>query len=340
METILAAAARSALTDRLAWLETDGATLTLDGDCHLSDPASLPPAMRARIAIEPNYFHGRPMAAEELLAELELSEVDAALCWQNPAATAYPGDEAGNEAALWAANGYLSAAADRSPRRIIPAGWTDPRALGVARAAALAERCVIELGCAVVKLNPAQNGYPIDSDEVLAVVRRIVALGAVPAFHVGADTPYTPAEGLARVLDAVAPSPVIAVHLGGGGASYLEQEKLCHDLRQLLLARPTLFAIHSAKRDVHIESDLIAAALAGEPFDRLAAGSDAPYGRVAWHFGGARQMLATLGDSRHPDARLRTQPGAISRDRVRRYLGGNLARLLAAAHRRVLSVLR
>jgi predicted TIM-barrel fold metal-dependent hydrolase len=55
--------------------------------------------------------------------------------------------------------------------------------LGREAAAALARACVQELGCVVVKMNPAQNAYPIDDPDVLAVVDTIVALGAVAAFH-------------------------------------------------------------------------------------------------------------------------------------------------------------
>lgn len=335
----LSASAAADLRSRLAWLEAEGAGLVIDGDVHATDPASVPQPLRVRLDADPNYFHGRPLAAEELLWEMDAAGVDAALCWQNPAATPYGADAEANRAALWAANRYVAAAAARWPRRFIPAGWTDPRALGRDSAIALARGCIEELGCVVVKMNPAQNAYPIDDPDVLAVVDAIVALGAVPAFHYGADTAFTPAEGLERVAARHPGHSVIGVHMGGGGGHFVASEPLYQATRALGLRRPNLFWILSARRDTHSESDLIAYREAGAPFDRaIALGSDAPYGRMSWNFGGWRAMLATLRDAAHPDPRIRARPAMFDDAAVARFMGGNLAALLVAAHRRVLGL--
>jgi predicted TIM-barrel fold metal-dependent hydrolase len=124
-----------------------------------------------------------------------------------------------------AANQYVAKSADSYPNRIIPAGWTDPKALGLEGALKLAETCVQELGFPLVKMNPAQNAFPIDSPEVMTVLDRIVELGAVPAFHFGADTIYTPATGLQKVAQRHPDHPLVAVHMGGGGAAV---GCLCH----------------------------------------------------------------------------------------------------------------
>ncbi|WP_439579372.1 amidohydrolase family protein [Elioraea sp.] len=335
----LDAAAAEALRARLAWLEAEGAGLVIDGDTHATDPALIPAPMRARMQADPNYFHGRPLAAEELVWEMDAAGVDAALCWQNPSATLYGPDPEANRAALWAANRAIAEAASRWPRRFIPAGWTDPRALGRAAAIALAHRCVEQLGCVVVKMNPAQNGYRIDEPDVLAVVDAIVALGAVPAFHYGADTEFTPAEGLERIAARHPGHPVMGVHMGGGGGHFVASEPLYQATRALGLRWPNLFWILSARRDPHSESDLIAYCDAGAPFDRaIALGSDAPYGRMTWNFGGWRAMLASLRDPAHPDPRIRANPHLFAEATVARLLGGNLAALLIAAHRRVLGL--
>ncbi len=329
--------AAAALRARLAWLAEEGHRLVLDGDTHATDPALVPAPMQARMAAEPGYFHGRPLTAEELVWEMDATDVDAALCWQNPAATPYGDDKAANRAALWAANRAIAEAAERFPRRFIPAGWTDPRALGRDAAIALARACVEELGFAVVKMNPAQNAYPIDDPDVLAVVDALVSLGAVPAFHYGGDTSFTPAEGLARVAARHPGHPVIAVHMGGGGGHFVASEPLYQATRALGLATPNLFWILSARRDTHSESDLIAFRAAGAPFDRaIALASDAPYGRMSWNFGGYRQMFATLRHPGHPDPRLRADPSLFDDEAVARFMGGNLAALLVEAHRRVL----
>src|SRR3546814_29309 len=197
--------------------------------------------------------------------------------------------------------------------------------------------CVEEWGFPVVKMNPAQNAYPIDSDMVLEVVDRIVSLGAVPAFHFGSDTSFTPAEGLERVALRHPDHPLIAVHMGGGGGHYVEADRTYLAARDIGLRRPNIFYILSAKRDTHIESDLTTYALAGEPYRRnLAVASDVPYGRIAWNFGGFRGLFASLADGgAHNDPRLRANPGLFDRTTVPGFMGGNLAALAIADRKSV-----
>lgn len=331
-------ATRTLIERRLAQLEAHTCPV-IDADVHLSDPTRYPDDVRARIAADPGYFHGKPITAEEALAEMDQAGVDMALCWQNPSVTRYGDDQAANHDALLAANRYVAEQAEAHPARIVPAGWTDPKALGLERALALVETCVRGFGFAVVKMNPAQNAYRIDDAAVLAVVARIVELGAIPAFHYGADTPYTPAAGLARVAEACGEHPVIGVHMGGGGAGYVEGEELYQQTRALGLARPNLFFVLSAKRDAHAESDLIAYQKAGAPYcHNIACASDAPYGRMAWNFGGYRLMFQTLRDgARHTDPRLRARPDLFDDAAVANYLGDNVKRLVLRGYRAVLA---
>ena len=162
-------------------------------------------------------------------------------------------------------------------------------------------------------------------------------MGGVPAFHFGADTEFTPAEGLERIARHVEPSLVIAVHMGGGGASYLEAEDLYRNARAIGLRQPNIFYVLSAKRDTHMESDLIAYQLAGEPFCKnIACGSDAPYGRQSFNFGGFRAMFETFNrNDKHVDPRVRDNPGLFSQESVKAYLGGNLIDLVLTAYRRI-----
>jgi len=308
---------------RLAsFLEENQGRLVIDADTHATDLASLTGPARQRYESEPGYYHGRPVSAEDLLREMEMAKVDVALIWQNPAATADTNDPERNAEALLAANRYIRDAAERYPNKFIPAGWTDPKACGLASAVRMAEVFVCEFGFPIVKMNPAQNRYPIDSPEVLRVVDRIVELGAVPAFHFGADTPFTPSEGLEAVSLRHPDHPLLAVHMGGGGAGYLEAEALYQKARELGLRRPNIRYILSAKRDPHMESDFIAYRLAGPPYSgSLFCGSDAPYGRLSWNFGGFRAMLQSLMDAESAQA----------------YLGGNFARFVLAACRRLLA---
>jgi len=321
-------------------LDTNGSSLVIDADVHITDPGGLPETMRTRVANEADYFHGRPISAEDTLAEMDWADVDMALVWQNPSSTPYGDDLDANHDALLAANAYIRQSAQRHPTRFIPAGWTDPKALGFERSAALVETLIRDFGFTIVKMNPAQNAYPLDSDMVFRTVDQIVEKGAVPAFHIGSDTPYTPPAALAKVAERHPDVPVIAVHMGGGGAGYVEAEENYREIRELGLAMPNLFFPLSAKRDTHAESDLITYQLAGLPFcDNIACASDAPYGRMSWNFGGYRLMFESLMNGQtHTDRRLQAEPGAFTQKDVSRYLGGNTAKMVAESCRRWLSV--
>lgn len=331
--------ALSRLTSQLDILRRRKRPWVCDADVHVTDTLSLSPALAERYRESPNYYHGRPINAEEAIAEMQMAEVDASLCWQNPGCTVYPGDVAGNFGALLAANRYVFQAAQNYPDRIIPAGWTDPKALGRERAVEMVRVCVEEYGFAVVKMNPAQNEFPIDSEDVRALVAGIVDLGAVPAFHFGADSPYTPPEGLERLASDFAGSPILGVHMGGGGASYLEAETTYQETRTMGLRRRNLFFIFSAKRDTHIESDLITYQLSGpEDAKRLLCASDAPYGRQTWNFGGFRWMFESLKRADiHPDPRIRENPGLFDEGSISGFMGENLLKLIETTYDRLIS---
>ncbi len=325
---------------RIEFLEANAHRLVIDADTHATDIARLSGEQRRRLESAVDYYNGRPESAEELIDEMRMAQVDMALVWQNPAATPYSGDAAQDYESLLAANRYIRDAAERYPERFIPAGWVDPKACGIDGAFRMAEVLIREYGFPIVKMNPAQNSYPIDSESVVAAVDRIVELGGIPAFHYGADTPFTPADGLERIALRHPDRPVVAVHMGGGGAGYLEAEPLYHESRSLGLRRSNIRFLLSTRRDTHTESDLIAYQSAGEPFCRnLCCGSDAPYGRMTWNFGGYRQMFRSLMDgSNHPDPRLRTSPALFTPDAVQGYLGGNIAGLVVDGYRHLLKV--
>lgn len=300
----------------------------VDADTHITEIGRARGEIRRRYPQSDEYFHGRPNSAEDLIAEMDLSGVHVALSWQDPASTAYGGDQDVNAEALLAANRYVFESARRHPLRIIPAGWTDPHACGLANALRIAEICVREFGFFIVKMNPAQNGYAIDSRDVAAVVDRIVELGAVPAFHFGADSPHTPASGLEKLLLRHPHQAFLGVHMGGGGCSYEGGEVLAVEARRLGLRYPQLRYILSAKRDTHMESDLLLYRRAGPPFsENLFCASDAPYGRVSWNFGGFRQMLRTL-EERYPDA--------FTAEASADFLGKNFARFALQSLERLL----
>jgi len=302
--------------------------LVIDADTHVSDPDTLPDDLRRRMEETPYYFHGRPISAEELVAEMDAAGVDASLIWQNPSATPYDDDLDANAERLIAANRYIRDAGRSFPDRLLPAGWTDPKALGVDNAKQLARICVEEFGFCIVKMNPAQNAFSINHEMVAETVDHIVALGAIPAFHFGADTPYTPPEGFLSIARRHPNHPIIGVHMGGGGAGYVEGERHYQACRQMGIDQTNIFFIQSAKRDTHAESDFLAYAATPDAWRRIAVASDAPYGRQSWNFGGYRCMFDTL---RRPEA-------VLSDEIIAGYMGDNFRRFLIDGWLRLLDL--
>ena len=335
---VLSTQSRNRIEYQLKYLVENQDRLVVDADVHATDIADLHAELKRQLESTDDYFHGRPVSAEDLILEMNMAGVDMALIWQNPTATVYCDDPERNFERLLAANRYIHHASVKYPNRFIPAGWTDPKALGLDRAIQLVGVCVREFGFAIVKMNPAQNAFPIDGEQVISVFEAIVQQGAIPAFHFGSDTDFTPAEGLENLAKRHPDCPVIAVHMGGGGASYAEAEILYKESRKLGLRHPNIRFVLSAKRDTHVESDLITYQLAGEPFcHNLYCASDAPYGRMAWNFGGYRGMLKSLMDGEHhTDERVRRNPCLFTEDTIKNFLGRNFVKLTIERYRDLL----
>jgi predicted TIM-barrel fold metal-dependent hydrolase len=324
--------------NQLEFLKNNKNNLVIDADTHITDLGCLPDALLEKYRKSPNYYHGKPISAQDLLSEMSMAGVDMSLVWQNPAATPYVRNQDINYQNLLKANQYISNMAGEHPEKLIPAGWTDPKALGLEKALELTRICILELGFPIVKMNPAQNAFPIDSKDVFRIMENIAELKAMVAFHYGADTEYTPAEGLEQIVKTFPDTRIIGVHMGGGGAGYVEGEGLYQKSRELGLKYENLFFIQSAKRDTHIESDFITYTLAGEPqCKQIACASDAPYGRQTWNFGGYRLMFAgMLNSETHTDIRVREHPALFNTDMIKNYMGRNFAELVIEGYERIM----
>lgn len=312
--------------------------LVIDADTHITDIYRLSSEQKSKFINIKNYYHGRPINLEQLLLEMNLSDIDMSLAWQNPACTIYTKNKDDNYNTLWNANLYIANCAYKYPNRIIPAGWTDPIALGTEKAKEIAQRCIFELGFPIIKMNPAQNSYQIDSPFVFEILDSIIDAGGIPAFHYGSDTPYTRPENFEKVVSRYPDVPFIGVHMGGGGASYIEAEDVYQESRELGLKYTNLRFILSSKRDTHIESDFITYQLAGEPYcQNLFCGSDAPYGNQAWNFGGFRSLLESFTKSdNYPDQRIKNNPNLFTPESIAGYLGVNFATLLVATYEKLI----
>ncbi|HSJ66378.1 MAG TPA: amidohydrolase family protein [Anditalea sp.] len=314
--------------------------LVIDTDTHITHPKLIGAQVKYKMKTYKGYFQGMPITAEQLINEMDLNGVDMALTWQNPACIDYGKNQKVNYQKLMEANEYIYTSSRKYPTRFIPAGWTDPMALGVDLAKQCVEKLVVEYGFPIVKMNPAQNEFYMDSPMVFEVLETIIGLNAIPAFHVGSDTEYTSVEALEKIAKTFPETPIIAVHMGGGGAGYNEAECNYHAIRNLGLKYANLKFPLSAKRDTHIESDLISYKLAGNKFYKnLFYASDAPYGKIAWNVGGFKSLLKNLRSPEYlADVRLQEHPNLFDQDSERQIMGRNFAAFISEIYSKILNV--
>ena len=65
--------AKQHIADQLAYLKANKDNLTIDADTHISDIANLEAQLRQQYLEAENYYHGKPISAEDLLAEMEMA---------------------------------------------------------------------------------------------------------------------------------------------------------------------------------------------------------------------------------------------------------------------------
>lgn len=256
-------------------------TMTIiDADCHIS----------------PSPESGNSIGREELLARMDRAGVAKALVWLQP-----PYRRDGIEAS----NRYVYESASLHPDRFLGFGWADP-SLGVEHAVREARRCLSDYGFRGVKLNGAQNGFPIDDPErALPVIDAIAEAGGVLAFHIGADSyNNTHPWRLAKVSDRHPRLPILAVHMGG--ASFDDMSDL---VIEAAASRPSITLIGSAVRSIPI---LKAVRKLGP--DRVCFGSDTPFELM--HVEVAKYLTLLEGE--------------IPPEDIEQVMGGNLARILGA----------
>lgn len=143
--------------------------------------------------------------AEELNDILAESNVSKAVVWLLPQDV----DDVSES------NRYIYDNAKKYSRFAVPFGWSNIRE-GEEKAIKDARICLEEYGFRGVKLNGAQNHYPIDCPPAMRVCEVIARNKGIIAFHIGSDEPdLTSARRAGNVAKAFPETTILMIHMGG-----------------------------------------------------------------------------------------------------------------------------
>ena len=144
--------------------------------------------------------------AEELINQMDKSKVDKAVCWLQPPymRTIDPSLK------------YIYESVKKYPDRLLGFGWVDPH-FGIKKGKETVRKCLEEYGFYGVKLNGAQNSFPIDNENIsFPIIEEIAKAGSILALHIGADAyDYTHPFRAANIAKRFPEMPILMVHMGG-----------------------------------------------------------------------------------------------------------------------------
>lgn len=194
--------------------------------------------------------------AAQWAVNMDAAGIDRALCWLLP-----QGVEDVSES-----NRYLYSSSKKYAK-MLPFGWANIRE-GIDKALFDAQQCIEEFGFCGVKLNGAQNEYPIDSLDAMRVAGEVARLGGILAYHIGADAPdYTSPERAAKVAKAFPGMKILMVHMGGAGLPDCSEAVI-----EVAQQNPNMVLIGSA-----IAPEKVARAIRTLGSERVMFGSDLPF---------------------------------------------------------------
>ena len=227
----------------------------------------------ADVHLSPLTEYETNMNLEKLLAAMEESGVDKALCWAH---RPYVRDR------LSEVQKYLYESMKRFPDRILGFGWIDPR-LGMQAARDELHRCLYEYGFYGIKFNGSQNEHLNDDpDLVLPLVEEIARCGSVLALHTGADAcENTHPLRVRNIAKRYPELRILMVHMGGASSSDLslsaiEVAKECKNVT-IIGSEIGTRALLKAIRELGA--------------DRVCFGSDTPFGVMRAEVGKYQGML-------------------------------------------------
>lgn len=231
--------------------------MIFDADTHMSPYKNFPEAP----------------SAQELDAILENAHVDKAVCWLLPQGV----DDVSES------NRYIYQNCKNLPR-FVPFGWANVME-GEEKAVRDAITCLDEYGFRGVKINGAQNYYPIDCLPAMHVCEEIAKRKGIIAFHIGYDEPLmTSPFRAATVANAFPETPVLMIHMGGASPCEKNNARTVIDVAKLC---PNMLLIGSAigTADVRTAIDELGP-------QRVMFGSDAPFNDPAKCIADYQEMLA------------------------------------------------
>jgi|GEM_PF-518363 hypothetical protein len=327
------------ISSLIDFLELHHDSLVIDACVHATDTVHLHETFRERYLSTGNYYHGRPVSAEDLLKEMELASINMCLVSPDQGSICITDDVQGNFDSFLTANRYVYESALKHPEKFIPAGLLDADLLGLDNMLKLAKSFVNDFGYLVMRIELAERLVSGGLEPVWHILDWIIEMGAVPVLSYGAGTCFNNPEHLKNLADRYQKHPLMLLFTGGWHSGWQDAEEYYICVRQLGLQFADLKFILCMRRESHTEADLVAFQYAGESFtENLFCASGAPYGRMTWNFGGFRWMLLSLMDAEHhTDERIRHTPGLFNEQVMRNYLGGNLSRLLLSGYKNLLN---
>lgn len=211
--------------------------------------------------MSPYRYASNSITAEESRDLLQAAGVDRALCWLMPQEV----DDVSES------NQYVYEKC-KSISMFTPFGWANVME-GEDKAVADAIRCLEEYGFIGVKLNGAQNEYPIDSLPALHVCEEIAKRNGMIAFHIGADSPnFTSPHRAAVVANLFPETPILMAHMGGASPTSENVSRSVIDVAKIC---PNMILIGSA-----IKATDVKVAVEELGSERVMFGSDQPFGDV------------------------------------------------------------
>ena len=213
------------------------------------------------------------VTAEESRDILQAAGVDRAVCWLMPQEV----DDVSES------NAYIHERCRHIPM-FIPFGWANIRE-GEDKAVRDAITCLDEYGFIGVKLNGAQNEYPIDSLPALHVCEEIARRNGIIAFHIGTDSPnFTSPHRAAVVANLFPETTIVMIHMGGASPYDYNVSRRVIDVAKLC---PNMVLIGSSigTQDVKTAIDELGS-------ERVMFGSDLPFANVEKCLTEYREMLA------------------------------------------------